>query len=228
MKPPSLSPYFFTSFERHCTPLTQNSMLKCQSSSHMPCFSLPPAKRHPSGGAKQWKQRVLNQESQKAMTTWFIFLVAEPFNFNFFHVCTYCSELIVAPLFKNFNNKNPSLSHKTLTITWYTAVCTFHSFSLIVPTVPICNTPTFFLAPWKMDSKDTILQLTTKAQMQPAWRAFLLAILKLPLQKRGAWMYNRNTFSLYSNPVPPKPCTPLQDYTVSVQWNPQSEFGFRF
>ena len=85
MKPPSLSPYFFTSFQRPCTELTQNSTLERRSSSHMPCFSLSPAKRHPSGAAKQWKQRVLNQESQEAMRTCFVFLMAEPFNFNFFN-----------------------------------------------------------------------------------------------------------------------------------------------
>jgi len=123
----------------------------------------------------------------------------------------------VAPLFKNSNNKIPSLSHKTLTITWHTAICTFHFFSLTLPTVPICYTPTFFLAPWKMHSKDTILQLTTKAQMQPAWQAFLRETLKLPQQKRRAWMYNRTTFSLYSDPVPPKPCTPYK--TTPCQYN---------
>jgi len=51
--------------ERSCAPLTQNSMLKRRSSSHMPWFSLSPAKQRPSGGAKQWNESVLNQESQK-------------------------------------------------------------------------------------------------------------------------------------------------------------------
>jgi len=129
--------------ERRCTPLTQNSMLKRQSSSHMPCFNLSPAKWHPqiatSSGPKQWKRRVLNRKSQEAMRTWIIFLFGRTIqiHFNFFDVCTYCSELIMAPLFKNSANKIPLLSHKTLAITRYTAVCAFHMFSLILPTVPI-------------------------------------------------------------------------------------------
>jgi hypothetical protein len=120
--------------ERRCSPLTQNSTLKSWRSSHMPCFSLSPAKRHPQTASfrrpKQWKWSVLNQESQEAMGTWFIFLFGRTLqmHFNFFKVCTYCSELIMAPLFKNSTNKIPSLSHKTLAITWHTAVCIFHFF----------------------------------------------------------------------------------------------------
>ena len=102
--------------ERRCTPLSQNSMLKRQSSSHMPCFSLSPAKWHPwtasFRGPIQWKRRRLNWESLEAMGTWFIFLFGQTLqiHFNFFNVCIYCSELTVAPLFKNSTNKNPSLS----------------------------------------------------------------------------------------------------------------------
>jgi hypothetical protein len=126
--------------DRRCTPLTQNSTLKCRSSSHVLWFSLSPATRHSRTasfrGPKQWKWSVLNQE---AMRTSFIFLFGQTLqiHFSFFDVCTYCSELIVAPLSKNSTNKIPSLSHKTLAITWNTAVCTLHFFPLILPTVTI-------------------------------------------------------------------------------------------
>jgi hypothetical protein len=129
--------------ERRCSPLTQNSMLKSWSSSHMPCFSVSPAKRHPRtacfGGPKQWKWSVLNQESQEAMRTWFIVLFGRTIqiHFNLFNVCTYCSLLIVAHLFKNSTTKIHSLSQKTLASAWHTEFCTSHFFSLILPTVTI-------------------------------------------------------------------------------------------
>ena len=140
---------------RRCTPLTQNSMLKHQSYSHMPCFSLSPAKRHPwtasFRGPKQWKWSVLNQESQEALRTWFIFLFGWTLqiHFNFFNVCTYCYQLIVATLFKNSTNKNPSLSHMTLANTWHTAVCTIHFFLPYSPYSSNLAHPTFLFSSLK-------------------------------------------------------------------------------
>jgi hypothetical protein len=50
------------------------------------------------------------------------FWLAKPFE-NFFNACTYHSELIVAPLSKNFTNKIPSLFQKTLAPPLHTEVC---------------------------------------------------------------------------------------------------------
>ena len=95
----------------------------------MPCFNLSHSIRH---GAKTMESEVLNRKSQQAMRAYFIFLFGRTLqiHFNVFKVCTYCSELIMAPLFKNSANKICVLSHKTLAITRYTVFCTFHLFYL--------------------------------------------------------------------------------------------------
>ena len=83
-------------------------------------------------GGKTMESEVLNRKSQQAMRAYFIFLFGRTLQIHFivFKDCTYCSELIMAPLFKNSANKIPLLSHKALTITQYTVFCTFHLFYL--------------------------------------------------------------------------------------------------
>ena len=66
------------------------------------------------------------------MNSWFIFLFGWTLQihcFNFYIVCTYCSEFIVATLFKNCIVKIPSLSQKVLAMTSPAEVCTLNVFS---------------------------------------------------------------------------------------------------
>jgi hypothetical protein len=68
--------------------------------------------------------------------TWFIFMFGRTLQihcFNFFNVCTYHSELFVAPLFMNSTNKIPSLSQKTLAMTLPAQV---HTLNLL-PSFPL-------------------------------------------------------------------------------------------
>lgn len=70
---------------------------------------------HPSGDQKFGFWRVLNQDCKEDET-----LICHPFwpnpihSFNLFNVCTYPSELIVAPVFINSTNNIQSLSQRTL------------------------------------------------------------------------------------------------------------------
>ena len=52
--------------------------------------------------------------------------------FNFFNVCTYRSELIVAPVLKNCTKEIPSLSQKKLAVALPAEGCAFHLFSRVL------------------------------------------------------------------------------------------------
>jgi hypothetical protein len=68
--------------------------------------------------------------------------------FNSFNVCTYLSELIVAPLIKTLTNRIASLPRTTLAMTLPAEANTFDLFSVTPHTVPIYNPPaSIFLAP---------------------------------------------------------------------------------
>jgi hypothetical protein len=90
-------------------------------------------------------QRVINCDCREK-STWFIFVVGWThwvLCFNFFNVCTFHSELVLAPVLKNSTNKIPSLSQKTLAMT-------LHTESFVSPTIPIQHPPTsIVLAPLK-------------------------------------------------------------------------------
>ena len=68
----------------------------------------------------------------------------------------------MAPPYKNYTNKVPSLSQKALEMKLLAEVCTFNLSSIILPTVSILHPPTStFMALRRMYPDDAVSRTTT-------------------------------------------------------------------